>query len=381
MTARQTNGLHLPSLSIQNFRGVHGLSIERLGRVTLLGGRNGIGKTTILEAVQVYAARGQPRVLSQVLSQREEFSSLFDDERIPVSPWDYTALFYGRVPSWEQVVAIGPTSQPTEFEMQLCPLGSLTEDQQERFTEILMDGDWKFLRVKFKGRETAVLPMPVESDLRTTQLWRQYTRSRHHSLLEYERAGILNCECLGPGITDNEKLARFWDSVALTAEEDLSLQALRMVSSDIERIAVVGDGTSRFSGAGRRVLVKLRSHPAPVPLKSLGDGAARLFATGLALANSRDGFLVIDEADNGIHYSLERSFWRMVLEVSRACNVQVLATTHSSDCVAGFARAAAEFQDVESVYLRLEPRGDQLRSVEYDKQDMKIVAEQGIEVR
>ncbi|MCY4188140.1 MAG: ATP-binding protein, partial [Bryobacterales bacterium] len=78
MTARQTNGLHLPSLSIQNFRGVHGLSIERLGRVTLLGGRNGIGKTTILEAVQVYAARGQPSALSQVLSQREEFSSLFD---------------------------------------------------------------------------------------------------------------------------------------------------------------------------------------------------------------------------------------------------------------------------------------------------------------
>ena len=51
--------LHLPDLSIAGFRGIERLSIPRLGRVTLLAGRNGAGKTTVLDAVRVYASRGQ----------------------------------------------------------------------------------------------------------------------------------------------------------------------------------------------------------------------------------------------------------------------------------------------------------------------------------
>ena len=41
------------------FRGIDQLSIPRLGRVTLLAGKNGVGKTTALEASRVFAARGR----------------------------------------------------------------------------------------------------------------------------------------------------------------------------------------------------------------------------------------------------------------------------------------------------------------------------------
>ncbi len=381
MPNNQTNGLHLPSLSISNFRGIHRLSIGRLGRVTLLGGRNGIGKTTILEAVRVYAARAQPRTLDEILDQREEISHPFDEDRLPVRSRDYTALFFGRDSTQDQAVAIGPTFQPTELVMQLCPLEALEVGQQELFTEISMVGDWQFLRVRFRGREVSYPAMPVDRDPRVSELWRRHTRARRRGLFEFEEWGILDCESLGPGVADNSTLARFWDAVALTEEEDLSLQALRLAIGDIERIAVVGDEGSRYRGTGRRVVVKVRGHPVPVPLKSLGDGATRLFAAGLALANSRDGFLVIDEAENGIHYSLERDFWRVVLRTAHEYNVQVLATTHSSDCVAGFGLAAAEAKDIDGVYVRLDRHGDSLRAVEYTEEELQTVAGQGIEVR
>ncbi|MCY4536167.1 MAG: AAA family ATPase [Bryobacterales bacterium] len=381
MPHEQTNGLHLPDLSISNFRGIRNLSIGRLGRVTLFGGRNGIGKTTILEAVRVYAARAQPRALDEILDQREELSHPFEEDHLPTRSRDYTAMFHGRVFTRDQVVAIGPTSEPAELVMQLCPLETLDLDQRELFADFSMVGDWHFLRVRFRGREILVPAMPVERDSRTAELWRHYTRARRRGLLEYEKWEILNCESLGPGIAENSTLARFWDSVALTEEEDVSLEALRLASSDIERIAVVGDEGSRYRGTGRRVVVKVQGHPVPVPLKSLGDGATRLFTLGLALANSRDGFLVIDEAENGIHYSLERDFWRTVLRASKQHNVQVLATTHSSDCVAGFALAAAEAEDTEGVYVRLDRRGDRLQAVEYTEEELKTVAEQTIEVR
>ena len=64
-------------------------------------------------------------------------------------------------------------------------------------------------------------------------------------------------------------------------------------------------------------------------LRSLGDGAVRLFGVALALANSQGGFLLIDEAENGIHHTIQRDFWRMVLLTAQENNVQVFATTHS----------------------------------------------------
>ena len=128
-------------------------------------------------------------------------------------------------------------------------------------------------------------------------------------------------------------------------------------------------------------MVRLRGHRNPVPLRSLGDGALRLFGVALALANSRDGFLLIDEAENGIHYSVQRDYWRMVLRAAHEDNVQVFATTHSSDCIRGFAEAASEIEEAEGVLVRLSRRDGELRAVEYREEELVIAAEQGIEVR
>ena len=121
--------------------------------------------------------------------------------------------------------------------------------------------------------------------------------------------------------------------------------------------------------AGRRVVVKLSDQRRPVPLKSLGDGATRLFGVALALANCRNGILLLDEAENGIHHSLQADFWNMVLCAASAHNTQVLATTHSKDCINGFAWAALKCSDIDGNLIRLEkmallnlgwvrPRGD-----------------------
>ena len=58
-----SGGPPLPSLSIKGFRGFHHLSIPKLGRVTLLTGKNGSGKTTVLDAVRIYVTGDNPLIL------------------------------------------------------------------------------------------------------------------------------------------------------------------------------------------------------------------------------------------------------------------------------------------------------------------------------
>ncbi len=178
----------------------------------------------------------------------------------------------------------------------------------------------------------------------------------------------------------DDKIAKWWNDVALTPDEDKVVDALRLVVNGVERAAVVTEHTGHRRRRNR-VIVRFKGDPAPVPLKSLGDGAVRLFGVALALANSRHGFLVIDEAENGIHHSLQERFWRMVLQTAEANNVQVLATTHSRDCTKGFARAAAEYEPIDGALARINRQNGETWAVEYPEKDMLVAAEQGIEVR
>ena len=372
-----TNGLHLPDLSIRNFRGINSLSIKRLGRVTLLGGRNGVGKTTVIEAVRVHAARGRQSVLHELLDKREEFAATLDEDHDPAVSLDYASLFHGRTAIREQPIKIGPNSGTKDLRIEVFTPSDLSPDQQQLFAELSTESDEQVFKVVYRNKERLLL-WPGGPDPRANWLWRRYAHSQARLVFDEREWPIIECESLGPGLPSNNKLARFWDRVALTEEEDLSLKALRLTGNGIDRVAVVGE---EKPGNSRRVVVKLRDHPRPVPLKSLGDGVTRLFAAGLALANSREGFLVVDEAENGVHYSVQQDFWRMVLLAAHQYNVQVLATTHSRDCVRGFARAAAEIGEAEGVYVRLERDNDQVWAVEYTEEELKTVAEQDIEVR
>ena len=378
MSYEPSNGLHLPDLSISNFRGIDHLSIRRLGRVTLLGGRNGVGKTTVLEAVRTYAARGSLSTLHELLDKREEFVAALDEDHAQVVSTDYAALFHGRTATPERPVTIGPNSGADNLRIEVSTPDDWSLEQRELFADLSTEADVRAIKVVYRDKVMLLPWLPV-GDSRAAWSRRRYARSLQRSLFDEEWQ--VNCESLGPGLPSNNMLARFWDSVTLTEEEDLALKALRLTGDGIERIAVVGDEDPRYRVRGRRVVVKLREHARPVPLKSLGDGVTRLFAAALALANSRDGFLVVDEAENGIHYSVQRDFWRMILRAADQYNVQVLATTHSSDCVTGFARAAIESDEALGVYLRLERDGDQVRVVEYTEEELSTVADQGIEVR
>lgn len=363
------SNLPLPKLSVKGLRGIADLAIPRLGRVTLIAGKNGVGKTTLLEAVRIYAASGNPVILRSVLLNREEVAPVVDGEGEEISAPDIEALFYGRHPLLDSCISIGSGKKSRLLNIKFDQGISQKQVSLEDFSK----AEEPSLKIQFQGR-TQKIPLRV--------FWHDprlpYRRFRER---EIEVSSDVLCRSLGPSLPNSEDIAQFWDNVALTNGEDRAVQALRLIyGEEVDRIVVVGNDRPRYP-RGRRALVKMRSQDGPVPLKSLGDGAVRLFGVALALANSQDGLLTIDEAENGIHHSVQYDFWKMVLQTAKENRVQVLATTHGWDCVAGFAQAAAEAEAGESALLRLERDAEGIRAVEYSKDDLKVAAEQGIEVR
>ncbi len=388
----ETNGLHLPDLTIKGFRGIEELSIPRLGRVTLLAGRNSVGKTTVLDAIRVYAARGRFSALDRILRGREEVLLGSDEDSDIFFEPDWTSLFYGRNVSASSHISIGPTKDSEQLHIRTA---YLTEDEHLfQATLPLLDSDsltddtMSALKIIFQGR-VHIIPWVISpSTMGATSISRRIRNELVHRGLG-RRSGEENlppqviCQSLGPGLLSNVELAGFWESVALTSYEDRAVQSLGLIfGTQVERVAVIGaEPRTRNRSSGPKAVVKLKGHDRPVPLRSLGDGALRLFGVALAIANSRGGFLLIDEAENGIHYTLQKDFWRMVLQAAQENNVQVIATTHSGDCIKGFAQASMESKSVEGVLFRLSTQDGALSAVEYSEEELLTAAKQGIEVR
>ena len=373
--ARPDERLHLPSLSVQGLRGIEDLSIPRLGRVTLLAGRNGVGKTTVLDAVRIHASRARPAVLSALLVGREEIAAGKDEDGGRMSLSDGRALFFGRDTSGDARIAIGPLDGPDQLQIRVASLSGEPDSLSKTLLGKLKGGDTRVMKISFRDSVQLLPPGPQLFPRELMQLL-----ASEASELPPE----VSCESLGPGLPGSGELARLWDRITLTDDEDRVIRAVNLAMDEAaERVAVVGDsgGHGRQGPNGRRVVVRIEDQSHPVPLKSLGDGAVRLLGVALALANSRDGFLLIDEAENGIHHAVQRDFWRMVLQTARDNNVQVLATTHGWDCVRGFAQAATELAAVEGVLVRLERRADRVRAIEYTENELAVAARDGVEVR
>lgn len=360
----------LDSLSASGFRVFTRLEVPRLGRINLITGRNGAGKTCLLEAVRTLVSRGDARTLLDILGQRGEFNyqRLRRDEppsRLAQTLEALRGLFCGWPElddspafqigdgSFELEVAVewlpgDVTSHPTPVEM-TAPADQAGTASHPLYPVLLSRSDHGEFGV------------PLEAAAE----WR------------YRRGPGARCPCVhvtSAGIR-SASLAGYWDNVAATPYEDRVIEWLKTLHSGIQRLAFVGEYE-------RNPVAGVDGSPRPLPLRALGDGAYRLLGMALSVINASDGVLLVDEIDTGLHHSVLKSVWRAIASWAIEVNVQVFATTHSWDCVEAFQAAMAEADEPDDgLLLRLEQCDRETRVVSYDARRLTIATKSAIEVR
>lgn len=175
---------------------------------------------------------------------------------------------------------------------------------------------------------------------------------------------------------------------------------MRIVTPDFENLAFVRNpdirsNSSRTTSESRALYrqrpersakVKLAGTPTPVPLNSMGDGMLRVLQLTLKLLGAKGGFLLIDEFENGLHYSVQEKVWQLVFELAEQLKVQVFATTHSWDCIESFTKVAVARTETDGVLFRLgrsvrtSDQGRVIATV-FDEAALQNIAQQDVEVR
>jgi len=116
-------------------------------------------------------------------------------------------------------------------------------------------------------------------------------------------------------------------------------------------------------------------------LNDFGDGLAKFLSYLLLLLASRNCIIVVDEIDNGIHYSKLDELWEIILSISKEQNVQVFATTHSKECIESYARVAKRLEDKEIRFIELGRDNDEITSIVYEYEEILHQVEQHQDIR
>ncbi|HEY4035683.1 MAG TPA: AAA family ATPase, partial [Ktedonobacteraceae bacterium] len=248
------------------------------------------------------------------------------------------------------------------------------------------------LRTDEEGRRTLLLPQPtlfddpIESP--TPHFFIQLGKNRNvilpldlrPSISRLSRSDLkeINSVFTAANSLDKRKIAELWDKIALTDLQKEVIEALRIIAPDLQDISIIAKSNS---GSERFTIVKVTDIPERLPIRSLGDGMQCILGISLALVNAKDGPLLIEEIENGLHYSAQPDLWRLIFQLARDLNVQVFATTHSWDCIEAFQAAAQEDVQEEGMLIRLEHKKGEVSATLFNEQKLAAVTRAQVEVR
>jgi hypothetical protein len=348
----------LTNFHVRGFRTFEQLEVARLGRVNLVVGRNNVGKTMLLHALRVFGSEGARGTIIELLRDRDELARggrQGGPERGGPMPGhvqlvEIAALFHGRAPKLGDEIVL--ESKGTRLRLALGDSSAASERADA----------WLNVDYGAEHRDS----IPLADDFVAWLDARSPRMKLDHSAVPLLAASTL----------DANRLAIWWDSVSLTDAERRVIDCIRIISP-VERIALV----ENVYLLSRVALVKVEGISAPIPLKSLGDGVGRVFAMALALEVARSSkLLLIDEIENGIHYSILPDFWRFLFKASALAGVQVVATSHSWDCIEAFHQAAND-EPGAGALIKLARKDGLVTSTVFDDEELRIATRDGIELR
>jgi hypothetical protein len=170
-----------------------------------------------------------------------------------------------------------------------------------------------------------------------------------------------------------EEAQRFSDLEAVGRQTEI-ITTLQILEPRLDRLAILLLGGIPIMhgdiGMGRLL-----------PILVMGEGMTRLLSIVLAIATTSGGIVLIDEIENGLHYSVMTKVWAAIAQAARDADVQLFATTHSWECITAAHEAFSQSEDYDFRLYRLERADSDIQPVRYDQGMLDAAIKVGMEVR
>jgi AAA15 family ATPase/GTPase len=360
------------SITVKNFRCFEEITVDRLERVNLIGGVNNIGKTALLESIYLLTSLDSLEIPLKLNFDRGVLrQQTFDLEEI--CEW----LFYGKnINKNIKIKVIHENDNESELKLSLDKASSprlfpLSLHSNRRRT-------LKDLKIEFTqtGQEPFKLTMFFTADREDPDEIRigiqQEETQKDRQIESFPPSELISSRLKNSPTDDAEKFSNF----EAVNKQDQIVEILKIIEPRLKRLAVLVTGgvPMVYGDVGGDCLI---------PISLMGEGMARLLSIILSIMNAQGGTILIDEIENGIHYSVLDKIWQSIDVATQKSNTQLFATTHSLECIKAAHKAFSQSESYDFRYYRLErdKETNLVKTLIYDKDTIETSVDLNLEMR
>ena len=326
----------------KNFRCFKEIKIQNLKRINVFTGANGCGKTSLLEIPFLLAGANNARLVMSLYNFRNEsdivpgydrfFKDIFYDLDIsnPIEVWS-RGDFKKNTRTTKRTLKIAPTeSKLAGFSDEKIEglnfdfLGPSGNKQGRIFWEAKAPSDGSSVKSLLKYQLSIKTP-PSKDQLSAyfaSPYFREVWEQAHRLLTDLTKKNRMN------SVIDNLKII------------EPKLKNLLPLSED--KLSVI------YADIGRKNLL---------PASLLGGGFVNMLHIILDASVIENGILLIDEIEDGLHFSIMRKLIKFLFTISEKNNIQLFISTHSEEILDAFAEVAKESNFSDIGLFRLSRKG------------------------
>ncbi len=370
----------ITSVSIENFRCFDSLTVEPLGRINLVTGLNGVGKTSLLEAMWLHHGRHNPTLLWN--------QNLIRTAQLQLNPLPSLA----RVPGGIRVEAAEEGGSTTWVTVHSSPTESVSlpiDQGGDRGLEPAQESGTAGIAMPFTDVGTLGVAAQATEELVVTFKDRDAEPVKMRGRVVMTAPGLMDVvfpdrpslSGLPVGVLiaagrvgiDRPTIDRF-SQVLREGREQQLIDALKIVEPRLSNLGILTE-----SGIAR-VWSRL-GEDRMLPMESVGGGLNRLFTIFVAMGAYDEGVVFVDEIENGVHHSAMRRLWENVASFAQRFNLQFFATTHSGECIEAANDVLGSSPDRLFVLHRLYRKDESVRAEAYEGEKLKGALELELDVR
>lgn len=315
----------IKNIDIKNFRGIDHLRIDDFSRVNVFLGQNSSGKSSVLECILLLMGMSNPdlpqainAIRSRSFSNFADLGYLFHNYDLKVKPEIAAELFdeAKRHLSLEMTYIFDEKSQSN------VQNGHIPTSETKTFLNTL--------RMAF--------------DIESGQ-----NKTSYECGITVNPQGLISNKRMAEGYLEKNSVAFISSDLAAGNPANDLVELAKRKRKDIvtKRLQHFDSRITTLEILNNVAYVGLEGIDQLLTVNMQGDGLRRYLNIVAASANPMNNILLVDEIENGLHYSAYKKLWEAIFALAVGTNKQIFVITHSKEIIQKLNLMLTEHQEYQ----------------------------------
>lgn len=392
------NDKKIEEIKIKNFRGIQEIEIKNCRKLNIILGKNNTCKTSILEAIEFIEEPFNIRKHGEIIARTPSFKNRWlenylhvfrmKDLKVPIEIFiknseSHKLEIIGEITEgyviskerkewekiYENILSLRNLKQNLEqdspkkenliyVDMNEFKKYMLKDDIKEFIMELnILEEDRVFLARSLEREDVDLEELMVVIDQYVTEeeKTKKYRFNYNYNgdkekfninekqssfFIQRKKKKAMNIVYSNPlDYLLIENVNREIDSIIKEGYKEKIIELLKIFESDIIDFNILSN---------REIICNLKE--GYLNIQSFGDGLKKVLVLFAKLISSKNGILLIDEIETGIHHSKIEEIYRALFDIAIKNNTQIFLTTHNLETVSAFLNILNDSLDEIQIY-------------------------------